>query len=319
MFDDYKEKVILAYQKKRKANAISINLLRPSPGKLKTECLNVYGERRLKKDEKIFRSFFGSIDNATDYGQNIKAFDIDKFRPLINFLNGKTTDPEEKNIELLAWLIDFEPRPYQFGYNYKEDVKSESTVESFDNPEKIEDDINGISPITQNDEKDSFVNRLPGEEERLNDEIEKVETIAWKLQPASGQINWSKKTISRSKIKNAIFSFMVIVTASSGAYLFMSNKNQECMYWTGDHYQPISCNQKVGDTSVIALDTTKVAHLKKITHPDTLTKNCLGKVWYVKTDDGLEFYTSDGFHPIYNEKRLRPVTMYILNKYIIRN
>ncbi|MFI5161199.1 MAG: hypothetical protein ACHQHN_07970 [Sphingobacteriales bacterium] len=36
-----------------------------------------------------------------------------------------------------------------------------------------------------------------------------------------------------------------------------------CMYWTGDHYQPASCNQKHGDTAIIALDSLRLAHFKK--------------------------------------------------------
>lgn len=87
------------------------------------------------------------------------------------------------------------------------------------------------------------------------------------------------------------------------------------MYWTGD--QCIACNKKIGDTSIIALDTIKVAHLKKVIRPNTFTENSLGKIWYSKIEGKVEFFTSKGFHPIYTDRRLRPVTMYMLNKYII--
>ncbi len=41
----------------------------------------------------------------------VKKFDVDKFKPLSNFFKfGLNT--RDKNIELLAWLIDFKLRPY---------------------------------------------------------------------------------------------------------------------------------------------------------------------------------------------------------------
>ncbi|MGY0035739.1 hypothetical protein [Pedobacter sp. NJ-S-72] len=284
MFDDYKEKVILAYQKKKEASAISINLLRPTPGKLKDECLSVFGERCLPKDEKIFRLFFGPKDKLTDYGHGISKFEIDKFRPLLNFLNGKTNVTEEKNIELLAWLIDFEPRPYQYGVNYKEEIKAEIAQEIIDNPLKTENQDKWDSPITSNDE-------IAGEEVEVavadistigNEVIKETEAITPEIQTAFGKFEKVKRTVSGSNIKKAITSIMIIAAASSGTYFFISIPPQECMYWTGDHYKRVSCNKKIDNASVIALDTVKAAHLEKITQPDTLTHNAVGKVWYTK-------------------------------------
>jgi len=303
MFDDYKEKVILAYQKKKEESTISINLLRPSPGKLRAECLSVFGERCLPKDERTFRLFFGPKDKLIDYGHGISKFEIDKFRPLLNFLNGKTNVTEEKNIELLAWLIDFEPRPYQYGVNYKEEIKAEIAQEVIDNPHKTENQDKWSSSITSND---GIAN-------------EEAEVAVADIQTAFGKVDKVKRTISGSNIKKVIPFFMIIAAASSGTYFFTNTPPQECMYWTGDHYKRISCNRKIDNATVIALDTVKAAHLEKITQPDTLTQNAVGKVWYTKIDGGIEFYTSDGFHPIYYDVRLKPVTVYILNKYVHRN
>jgi hypothetical protein len=320
MFDDYKEKVILAYQKKKEANAISINLLRPTPGKLKDECLSVFGERCLKKDEKTLRLFFGPKDNIMDYGQGIGKFEIDKFRPLLNFLNGKTNVTEEKNIELLAWLIDFEPRPFQYGTNYKEDVKAEIAQEVIDDTQKTENKDNRVSPNQENDEiGNKEVKAVVADIPVIGNEvIDEPEEITYKIQTAFGKVNTPKQPVLGSKIKKAITSFMIIAAASGGTYLFVSAQKEECMYWTGDRYKRISCNQKIENVSIIALDTAKSAHLRKITQPDTLTQSSVGKVWYTKIDGEIEFYTSDGFHPVYNDVRLKPVTVYILNKYVHR-
>jgi hypothetical protein len=49
--------------------------------------------------------------------------------------------------------------------------------------------------------------------------------------------------------------------------------------------------------------------------PDTLTQRALGHVWYSKIDGLVEFYTAGGIHPVHRERRLRPLTAYILQKY----
>ncbi|MGE9310792.1 hypothetical protein ACLOAU_04080 [Niabella sp. CJ426] len=57
------------------------------------------------------KSFFECPLNEELHPSRIKRFDIDKFKPLQNFLK-KPVNTREKNIELLAWLIDFKFRPY---------------------------------------------------------------------------------------------------------------------------------------------------------------------------------------------------------------
>ncbi len=90
------------------------------------------------------------------------------------------------------------------------------------------------------------------------------------------------------------------------------------MYWTGESYRPILCNQKIENTPVIALDPQQLSGLKKITQPDTLTRNSINKVGYAKLGrKEIEFYTTTGNHPTIYNKRILPMTAYILNKYIV--
>lgn len=388
MFDDYREKVILTYEEKKKANAISLNLLHLTPGNIREECIKVYEERPLKKDENLLRSFFESKGDTTNYSSNIKATDIDKFRPLINFIRGKTVIPESKNVELLAWLIDFEPRPYKGDFDYVNmplsgggnipvlpeglgtslpptsvpvlvpvpvTVPAHVTVPPEESgqpisltpiPEPVSPEKSG-QPISPNpipepisqEKSGSPVSPTPIPEsispENSQSEIPTTVTISANDLPPGGRkgnksiiiqkilafirkFEWLKHAIPKSKKEKAAISLIIIFTIASITYLIIIN-NKKCMYWTGEHYEAISCEQTVGDVAIIAKDTVKLNHLKKIMHPDTLTQNSLGKVWYVKTYEGLEFYTSDGFHPIYSERRLRPITMRILNKYILKN
>ena len=91
------------------------------------------------------------------------------------------------------------------------------------------------------------------------------------------------------------------------------------MYWDTDRYVLLSC-RKAGtigiDTLVIPRDPTR-EKLRRIMQPDTLTKSAIGRTWYAKiTVDSIEFFNRTGFHPVYPEKKLRPVTEYILKKYV---
>ncbi|UOU99424.1 hypothetical protein MUU74_05550 [Chryseobacterium daecheongense] len=107
---------------KKEKGKLSLNLVAPTPAKLKQECSIVYSERYKEKDGKTLRLFFLPKDDSTDYGISIRNTDTDRFKPLSNFLKGKTSETEDKNIELLAWLIDFEPRPYNFKFNYEAEL-----------------------------------------------------------------------------------------------------------------------------------------------------------------------------------------------------
>ena len=112
MFNDYKKEVLAYYQKEKNEINFSLNLVQPTPGKLRDESVKVYHERFVATDSSVVRLFFDVSPNEVDYSESIRKIDIDKFRPLINMINDPEIKSDIKNIELLAWLIDFKPRPY---------------------------------------------------------------------------------------------------------------------------------------------------------------------------------------------------------------
>jgi len=107
-FEDYKGEVLLAYQKKKEERSLSHDLLNHTPASLKRECINVFPSRYCEKDKETFKSLFGLADSKEEYYQKIRAADPDIFRPLNYFLRGRILKTHERNIYLLAWLIDFE-------------------------------------------------------------------------------------------------------------------------------------------------------------------------------------------------------------------
>jgi hypothetical protein len=122
MFPDYQKLVMLEYRKRRDANILPLSLMTPSPAMVKEECLRVCSERFDKRDEKVLREFFGVGSDKAACLKAIERCEIDRFRPLVNYLKKPSIKTGKIYIELLAWLIDFEDRPWELGRPY--DVKA---------------------------------------------------------------------------------------------------------------------------------------------------------------------------------------------------
>ena len=112
---DYIKLVKAAYYKKQANNELSPLLARSTPANIRQECLNVYKERYDRKDEQVLRAFFGPAESGKQILQTIEKFETEKFKPLDNYLKGNTEKTDDKNLGLLAWLIDFQYRPFVFG------------------------------------------------------------------------------------------------------------------------------------------------------------------------------------------------------------
>ena len=108
------------------------------------------------------------------------------------------------------------------------------------------------------------------------------------------------------------------ILVSGGLFLNSINQNSSCMIWKENHYEEIECEETSPQMNAVPYNET-VFQLKKITKPDTLNfENALDKVWYTKKNGEVEFYTNYGLHPE-NGKTLKPVTKYILTKYVLNN
>jgi len=111
---DYIKLVVDAYNKKRINNELSPLLAKSTPANIRRECINVFKERFDKKDEMVLRAFFGPAESDKKFLQIIQEFETNRFKPLDNFLKGETEKTDDRNLELLAWLIDFRYRPFVF-------------------------------------------------------------------------------------------------------------------------------------------------------------------------------------------------------------
>ncbi len=302
MFEDYKEAVIGDYQAKMADGTLSLNLIKPTPAGIKKLWLFVFETRRKRDDIKTLQLFFGEKDNDEGYGRALKKIEVDRFRPLCNFLNKETKNPDDKIIELLAWLIDFTPRPYKPGFTVA-DIQRNAV-------DAAQDDVL-TQPLIEEDAADIY-----GGSSRVGSP-----TAPTRNQPQHSLLK--KLAVHRYKI---LIMIGVLLTGGIGISLNKSQQNgsflpflkpgNQCMYWSDDHYEEVACDTKPPYGQAVALDKFKLDYFKKITRPDTLTLSDMNKVWYLKANHQLELYTADGYHPEQPQRRLRPLTKYMFDKYV---
>ncbi|MBL7881354.1 MAG: hypothetical protein JNN23_16085 [Chryseobacterium gambrini] len=91
------------------------------------------------------------------------------------------------------------------------------------------------------------------------------------------------------------------------------------MYWDKDRYMATDSSSLHSRVEVVPMRDFAFINMKKIMRPDTLTvDNAMGKVWYDKSNNHVEFFTSFGKHPE-NEKTLKEVSEHILETYAGQN
>lgn len=281
---EYRELVINDFEKKQAAGILPPELIVPTRKSLRDYSVKVCTERYKPKDEPLLRSFFGQRDNPAAYLIAVQNTDAESFRTLNNFLRDRSRGTSFINISLLAWMIDFEPRPFH------ENLKIAAVA--IDDPRPIvldEPEIETTRPPSINDDEEPAV--------------EKPVNFLYSGKPTF-KIRWAYVTIP----------LLLLLTT----YYFVkrdSSEDKGCMIWTGENYRQVACNYKSEDGrfSVVLLDTAVLRGFKKILKEDTLTASSIGKVFCVKTNGKYEYYTDSAANPVHPERPLRPLTHYIMN------
>lgn len=104
---------------------------------------------------------------------------------------------------------------------------------------------------------------------------------------------------------------------SNKAFTFWgkSDIDKKYMYWSNDRFKATDSSDLGPQFEVIPMNRNSFKYLKRITREDTLTVgNAMGRIWYDKSNNNVEFFTSPGRHPE-NGKALRDVSETILNNH----
>lgn len=326
MIEDYQTLVLAEYKRLKEIGKLTLDL--STRGKFRKECLNIFKERYSPDDDDVFAEFFEVDKIDADFYLLLNKSDADDFKAVHNHISGynKTEATEMKNTELLAWFIDFKPRPSISFYNNQR-AKFQTEVETQKGKHPEDEGSKMIKEEGLDTDKESTT--ANGSTETKSSEISGGDSGA-NVSTPDPPIDPSVKETTIKRVLQILTSCSIFILVGIGIYQFQQNKpgiagsfntlfssgNEKCMYWTGDSYQAVACDAGPKGGQTIPLDADKMRKFRRVMQPDTLTKDALGKVWYAKRGGTIEFYTDSGAHPTDGNKRLLPVTVYILNKYI---
>lgn len=267
MFEEYQVEVYAEYLKSKEDNIVLAN---PKPSSLRDEAIVFLKNNR--EGAEVLRFF---SDDGTKQGK----LDIDKFKPVQRFLLGQTSEPTNRVVELIAWLIDFQPRPFEAWRNNK---------------------------LSGGEKKNKEDKKLPtdGETKDIPPQEQPEKEIKGEPQKVAKKLNFIQRT-----------GIVATLGLIMGVAYWKGVPPDGCMYWTGTEYEAVDCDAQIPNTQILALNQQKLDHFKKITLPDTMTFNSLNKVWYSKINNEVEFFTTKGKHPLKTDRTLKPITTYILVKY----
>jgi hypothetical protein len=322
LFIDYTNLVLKDYEDKRESNRISRLLIYPTTANLRQECLNVYNERFKKGqvEEDILRAFFGVPPAGKSYDHVIEHYHADRFRPLRSFINRRIKNPSPVNVEMLAWLIDFNPRPLAhaqkiMGNTNEKPPGNSNNIAGAEQKELIterrdlaEDDtvpsIENKATLSQNDGAVTAVIKTKNDNDLL---IKK---------PKSGTNN--------HKIKIMLAIGLLLTVLFGGIYSFQQyradgqttfgNMNTGCMYWANDHYEQVPCNEERKGRLFLPLEKERINSFRRITRKDTITEWSIGKMYYIKDNNIIKYYTEPGNFPEDMNRTLKKLSRYIFEK-----
>lgn len=276
-FDEYKEGIKAQFQAIKRVGIYgSGDLSNVTPAQLRDLCLRKAENQLSRKDETVFRYFFNAKDGEK-LTRAIENYGIGKLKSVISFLKGEKNSENRNRIELAAILVDFSPRPF---HSYFTNEGKEI---------KIEDE-----PFQEI--KDDAVLSLVSEEGKVIKGYQ------------------SKSILDR--YKKVLTKVAVVCSVGIGVVTFLPKK--ECMQWNTNHYEVVDCSgQSKGfvDTRIpinnerLGLKRLEVNSIKKY------FENGNPIVWYSKIDGKIELYNQPGLHPT-TGKTLKPITRYIINKYL---
>jgi hypothetical protein len=308
---DYNRLVIEAYNKKLKNNELSPLLSQSTPGNIRRECANVYQERFVRKDEQMLRAFFGPAEHGRRFLTVIQEFNVSKFKPLDQYLKGEGKKTiSDRNLELLAWLIDFQYRPYSFD-NDVNLIDEEKTLIS--RPSEIIDEpiLGNEDPQNEPEEINEGIKEVGDKE---SGEIKMGSSVPLKVIPKN--TIWNNRSKIATVIALLIFAGGIYTWQQKPDWQIMGSANTVCVYWEEDHYQETVCNGNTYGQPILSMDAEKAKRFKKITRPDTITQWSVGKLFYIKINNTIECYTEGGKYPKDLSRNLKVISQLIFDKYL---
>jgi hypothetical protein len=309
-FKDY-EKAIRAKYQIEKEGEYAKNFNPTAQANLRDLCWERFVDNKNEDDLSIFSSFFTFNFEINGTVKKKLRDETDRFKTIASFyLKEDKKTASRYAVELAAILVDFHPRPYK-KFREKGSILEEKPIEAPKIPLTVKVDERDDNEEANNAEETN-------EEDEISSEFEN--TLSNNNQDNhSGNLENELPEKFNKKVKQTILVIAAVFCLVSVVICFILTQKQ-CMQWSGDHYEKVDCDLKAVDFGAFGkiepYEESKFG-LKKIKVCDTTTCFINGEaiVWYAKTSsDKADFFNTHGRHPE-NDKPLRPVTNYIINKY----
>lgn len=307
--DDYKEAVRRKYEKEK--DGIYSNYLgTPSQANLRDLCWKIFKSGNISEDDlAVYNDFFkfefdGKNENTSPSYNN-------SFKKLGKFFRGETKPAKIDTINFAAVLVDFEFRPFgKFKKHYTNDQKNAEEgndlmyeIETVTNPEIERDFIKDVDR--------SIPNKNLNNDRNFTEIHETLNFVG-----SSVKRKFFEKLFKKSKSTIVVTLVMFFLI---GGVIYFAFFKKHCMQWSNDHYEIVDCTSGLDENvSVIIPYNKDLLDFKKVKVCDTTTcfkSDGQAIIWYAKTPNGIDFFNTHGTHPE-NKKALRPITQYIINKYV---
>ncbi len=354
MFETFQKAVRDAYLDLKNNKQLDFSREWPSTGDLKNWCIQCFEKGLSTDDEVVFVDYFREKDEKKQQkllGKSLKEIikdsDTDKFRSLRNFIIGDTKrNPDRDVVKLLAVLINFRPRPYDFDYWNSPQNDTTYSKESDLPRNKEADDLNSINnciddnktsitseptsigelPIDTIQEKNDNNHSIDVNEEKNEVGIENGSLAENQQEIVSEEMDKEERTTIRPAKKSFLEKNKYILRfggiASFVIAIFFSVRYltpEDCMCWNGERYVKVDCADKTQRYQIIGLNKQQLDYFERIQRKDTLSVADVGRVWYSKIDNEVEFFTQPGLHPVNFGRSLKLATEHIINKYAGKN
>jgi hypothetical protein len=280
-FQAYKQIVTETFLRKQEQEPHLDWLMNPTRVKIRQRCLELAELGLEPRDAAALRNYLSMKPGETDYFAAFEKRDAETFKTIENFLGNTDIKTAEKNIELLAWLIDYPHRP----------------ITAFKAMRQA-----GSSPDRAEMQASQIYSDPASSQASINDQSGKQQPL---IEP-------DRKATSTQKVPVRLLSALTVLLAG-GLLVWSSFNRDECMYWAGDRYAASPCSAPKADTPLVAMDRSRLKGFYRIKRTDTLTRYAVKRFWYARVADTIEVYSAGGRHPLSPEINLREVTDYIVN------
>lgn len=330
LFGDYISLILKDHDEKRDSNQLSQRLMHLTTANIRQECLFVYMER-VKNGEKeeadTLRAFFGVPPPGKNFSYLIERCNPDKFRPLQNLIRREVKNPALVNVELLAWLIGFTPRPlsnaqrlFEKKYN---GIENANTAEGANESESGSTKLDSAEPNKTSHPPTVVSTQVDQKNQEVDDSSKSLTDSERMRQPFFKRLT---TLATNKKAKRTTGIILLTLIFGVGIYFLkprekvmqtpLGNSLTGCMYWADDHYEKVACNEEKKDRLLLPLNEEKLMHFRRIMLEDTITEKSIGKVHYIKRNKTIEYYTTAGNHPVEVTRSLRPLSAYMFDKYL---